>query len=518
MFSIMSNQKASQLCSVLFNRSLVRPLILICLIVLFGIILPVWSGLTPNATAWFTNDLFQNADFETGTVGQPPPSPWTTSPSGPAVIATGVNRTPGGTKALRFNGNGANIDLKQRVNGVTANQRYYLGSFGTLDSGAPGGAVGLAYGWGANNYPPPNYQNCGFSYANWNGTVASFDLLSCDFVVPAGYNYVAPKMSFNAPAPHWGVTDDWYLAAVPNKTTSRYVDTRDPNILRAWGTTSGQNGESGLIILDFGQPWYDAASNSYGTLSFADNNFISIATIKILVQNFLTGYASTSGPWVGVVVGTNNYGPYVTQAHGQAWSQMVIDLQSWVQQQGYGPRENVVGGNDIEMGWSQPGPVYNWITGWQSVSGYRAYYDFGDAAGMSFDVWYYDSNGVGHAGCPTCGQNPTNGWLENDVWNVAWGTSAASPFPEIYRTDGVNASQWYRLSRTHLSWPMIFQGTLTEQVACSQRGCPKFCPYSYCASTNNSPGMGWGQLSQFLNFDQSVYRAVNNSSDIRWTR
>jgi hypothetical protein len=501
---------------ILFHPSLVRPLTLVCLIVLFGAILPMWAGSTPNALAWSASNLFGNSDFESGALA---PFTQTAGPAGAAFVTNnGRNHTPGGTYNLQINGVGQNVDVKQRVDGVTEGPRYYLGSFGTIDSGTAGGPVGIAYGWGANNYPPPNYQNCGFSYANWNGTVtvASYGLMSCDFAVPHGYNYVAPKMSFNAASPHWAATDDWYLAAAPYTTTSHYVDTRDPNTLSSWGTTAGQHGASGLIILDFGQPWYDSTSNSYGTISFADKNFISIADIETLVESFLQGYWNSPGSSAEVVVGTNNQGAYENYAHGAHWSQMVLDLRNYIQQQGFGSRESVFGGSDIEMAWSQPGPVNDWINGYESISGYPSYIDFGDAEGMSFDVWYYDSNGVGHAGCPTCGQSPTNGWLEDNVWNAAWGANAAYPFPEIYRTDGVNASQWYQLSLSHSSNPMYFPGTLTEQGACSQNGCPKFCQYTYCASANNSPAIGWGQLSQFLNFDQSVYRAINNSSDIKW--
>lgn len=89
------------------RRSLVRPLTLICLIVLIGVILPVWLGSTPpNASAWSASNLFQNSDFETGAL-----SPFTQSagPPGAAFINTNANRSPGGQYNLQINGVGQNV-------------------------------------------------------------------------------------------------------------------------------------------------------------------------------------------------------------------------------------------------------------------------------------------------------------------------------------------------------------------------------------------------------------------------
>lgn len=511
---------ASHAIRVSFHRSLVRPLTLICLIVLFGIILPMWPASTPNALAWSASNLFQYSDFE-GVLPGTPPSPWSVSPAGTAVIATGRNHTPGGTNDLQFNGNGANIDLKQRVNGLTAGQRYYLGSFGSQDSGV----TGIAFGWGANNYPPPNYTNCAFDYAVWNGSLGSYGMMSCDGVVPQGYNYAAPKMSFNAASPHWAVTDDWYMVAVPNYTTSHYVDSLSTSTLYNWGCSAAQRGEGGTIILDFGQPWYNGTQ--YGTNTLGTSNpFASISDITSLAESFLNGYWSCGSPVATIVIGTSNCsagisctaaGGYVGAPHGTAWSQMIVALVNYVTTHGYQGREAVVGGSDIEPGWgtadTSATDTKNWITGYQSVPGYTSYLDYGSADGMPFDVWYMDkTTQTYHAGCPTC--TGTNGWGQEDLWYVAWGASAAWPFPEIYFRDGRNAAQWYRMTLyalQHHSAKMYFRGTLTQNKTCGTG-----CDHGTAYASDNTPGTGWGQLMHFLNFDSSVYTSFTGSSDMTW--
>lgn len=62
------------------------------------------------------------------------------------------------------------------------------------------------------------------------------------------------------------------------------------------------------------------------------------------------------------------------------------------------------------------------------------------------------------------------------------------------------------------SAPMFFVGTVTQAAACTSQSCQHGTPYA----TDNSPGTGWGQLMQFLNFDSSVYQNIGWSSDFTW--
>ena len=91
--------------------------------------------------------------------------------------------------------------------------------------------------------------------------------------------------------------------------------------------------------------------------------------------------------------------------------------------------------------------------------------------------------------------------------------------PEIYAQSGVNADQWYTLALNH-SPVILFSGTLTQWMACNQREI-KYGYHCYISNppvdgTQNFPGMGWGQLSQYLNFNFITNESGIRSTDIMW--
>src|SRR5215467_13453669 len=64
--------------------------------------------------------------------------------------------------------------------------------------------------------------------------------------------------------------------AAPAATTTRYMTTTDRDALYQEGCA--QTDESGIVILDFGQPWWDGTS--FGTILFGANTFRSVAEIE----------------------------------------------------------------------------------------------------------------------------------------------------------------------------------------------------------------------------------------------
>src|ERR671927_797136 len=68
--------------------------------------------------------------------------------------------------------------------------------------------------------------------------------------------------------------------AAPAPTTTRYMTTTDPNVLYQEGCA--QTNQTGIVILDFGQPWWDGTS--YGTIVFGSNTFRSTANIETGVK------------------------------------------------------------------------------------------------------------------------------------------------------------------------------------------------------------------------------------------
>src|SRR5262249_59007315 len=108
--------------------------------------------------------------------------------------------------------------------------------------------------------------------------------------------------------------------AAPPATTTRYMSTTDYDNLYNPGCS--QTDESGAIILDFGQPWFDGSS--YGTIIFGSITFRSIDDIENAVRGFLSGYYLCGGSGtMRLAVGTSNYRGSTGYRHGQAWAQMV---------------------------------------------------------------------------------------------------------------------------------------------------------------------------------------------------
>lgn len=317
----------------------------------------------------------------------------------------------------------------------------------------------------------------------------------------------------------------------PPATTSIYVTKTDAQSLNTSGCNLASKGQSGIIILDFG----DAYPYS-GNIARLPSVLIPVTSgqVESLTEAFLSGYwrCSQAGQYITVSVGTDNCslgtpdgthcplgGNNLTYAHGQAWAQIVNDVSNWICCIGtsYMSREGVAGGIDAELQWNTPAVTENWVNGYSSVSGVPGYYDFGNCNSCPNNVY---SGGLGWV--------PNNGWTNGDIWYVAWGAIKAFAVPEIYLTNTANADQWYRvalfavgcngacssLCQTYscISVNQIsFSGTLTQWGACQTAG---------CIGTDNRPEDGWEQLWQALNTTTTDSRTAVTppySTDITWT-
>lgn len=272
--------------------------------------------------------------------------------------------------------------------------------------------------------------------------------------------------------------------AAPAATTSRYMQTTDQTTLNTEGCN--QTNQSGVIVLAFGQPWFDGTS--YGTTIFGSNTFRSVSDIEAAVEAWLTGYWVCGGSGVvNLGIGTSNDAGYTNYGHGQAWAQMVQRIQNWiVNPPSWGSREAARGANDIELDWNSVSNSRAWIQGYSAVGG--IYYDTGDAAG-----------------CPPAG-GCDNGWTMEDVWYKSWGAPPAYPVPEIYRTDGGNAQQWYQVSLygyNHHGGAVPILATLTQWAAAGN-----------CCT--NKPAQGWQQMQTALNSNSRTTNSIPYSTDITW--
>ena len=287
----------------------------------------------------------------------------------------------------------------------------------------------------------------------------------------------------------------------PAPTTSRYMSTVDPNTLYNEGCSQGSANESGVIVLDFGQPWYQ--NGIYGTIIFKSLAFVGIDQITTASESFLQGYwdcvPGGSASFITLAIGLNNYKGYTTTSthaysHGQAWGMMVNNVNDWIATQGFDSYEIAAGADDMEMMYNSAPHTRAWADGYASVSQYT-YYDYGDAAG-----------------CPPYG-SCNNGWTQADVTYVSWDLDPAFPLPEIYTTNESQAREWYQMSLYSYNNPgpnghMIISGSFTQYGACQiTQG---------CGSENNTPSQGWTQLWKRLNADSRTAQSLDYSSDITW--
>jgi hypothetical protein len=249
----------------------------------------------------------------------------------------------------------------------------------------------------------------------------------------------------------------------PPATTSRYMSTVDSTTVKNEGIAQGQAGESGVIVLDFGQPQY--GGGVYGTWLF-NSTFAPISSIEGAADRFLDGffYNSPSNVYIHLAVGTSNDFGYTSTGHGQAWAQMVNRVGTYLNTPPtYAGKETVDGASDMETGWSNASLTRAWADGYNSAHNYP-YYDYGDAGG-----------------CPPYGT--CYPWTQEDVYYVSWGVAPAWPLPEIYYSS--LAAQWYQMSLyayTYHGSKMLILGSLT-------------------GGGSNTAAQGWSQLYDALNAD-----------------
>lgn len=317
-----------------------------------------------------------------------------------------------------------------------------------------------------------------------------------DAPTPTPYRYYFPAVSAVGPIP-------------PLASASRYITTLDSTTLYNRGCQQGSERQAGIIVLDFGAP--RISSGESGTKLVGVAGFVSTTQIAEAVRWWLQGYwnCAPSNAHVTVALGTNNCGyipgqagclansTNITREHGVAWHQLVKSVNDWVITSTYASKFTIAGANDIELSWSGPQETRAWVDGYFAAGHDFALYNFGACDG-----------------CPyLASQNWVlpNGWTKEDVWYVSWGASTAYPLPEIYLTNGWNASQWYLMSvwafNTHGS-PMVMSGAMTQWQACQDVG--------GCTSTDNTPAQGWLQLYNMLNADARTAQPLKWSTDITW--
>jgi hypothetical protein len=262
-----------------------------------------------------------------------------------------------------------------------------------------------------------------------------------------------------------------------------------------------------IIILDFGYPYYQ--NGMYGTKLFQTYAFASTSAIGNAIEYFAYGYdqCSDGSSLIKIAIGTSNCGlsycsgSEVTYAHGAAWADMVYETDRFLYNNEY--KMTAVGAVDIEIAWNTPNITKDWVNGFTSRD-YVMFYDYGDAQGcpMTYPPPYGD-------------QYCDNGWYQEDVWFVSFGSGVSKPLPLIYADGGENADQWYSLSAYAFyiqGTRMDIKGSVTQYQACQQVG------IGDCEEVHmdNTPMQGYYQLLVSLLQDPNTAQSLSWATDMKW--
>ncbi len=277
--------------------------------------------------------------------------------------------------------------------------------------------------------------------------------------------------------------------AAPAATTSRYMATTNYTTLYNEGCSMGKAGLSGVVILDYGQPW--TSGSTQGTYDYG-STWVSDSAIIGAAEGYLDGFWNCSGsaPRLRLAIGTSNYGSEVSNAAGVAWGHAVNSLNSYISSKGYGSQEYARGAVDAEPGWdTEFSRTSAWIDGYNSATS-TPLYDYGSADD-----------------CPYSGfSGNCDGWGQHGLWYVSWGNTDGYPVPEIYQW--LMGDQWYYesvySSTSESNGRLGFLGTMTQYAACG------------CGSSTYTPAQGFDTLQNLINGDSRTSYTMSYSTDITW--
>ncbi|MGH3528993.1 MAG: hypothetical protein ACRDQ6_17015, partial [Pseudonocardiaceae bacterium] len=252
--------------------------------------------------------------------------------------------------------------------------------------------------------------------------------------------------------------------------TAFYVTTTDASTIETDACNAAANdapGAARLTVLDFGAQYSDGSGTKPAPNGLSgEPTKLTIAQIETLAEDYALYWwgCTNDTSTLDLALGTNNSTAsggigWVSTAGGQAWANVVNDVQNWVQNNV--GQVIVDGANDFEPAFgpsSSATDAENWANGYSNAGTSTNYYDFGSADGCS-------KTAHSNTYC-------TNGWYQYNAWYVSWGASAAYPLPEIYYAS--NAQQWTQVSyfgatgeggRIDIQGPMTDQNDLNPTVA-----------------------------------------------------
>ncbi len=307
------------------------------------------------------------------------------------------------------------------------------------------------------------------------------------------------------------------------QSVSYYEHDIDPDTHHHQGCLAASNHDSGIAILDYGQPIIIAtavpgATPIYGTLLIPIGRKspipVDMSNIVNAAEHFVDGYydalhapspitcpyASGTPPNLILALAINNYStPTVgvppaelTSGHAQEWANAVNTVTAYAAHRPTPlPNLNVAAAMDFEPQWSMyssssGNDARTWAKGY-SLTGASHLYNFGSTDGYPAPV----------AGDPTpivplpwC----CSPWRTDQLFELNWLFSKVHPIPEIYETQA--ARDWYQVK----SWGFYHGYFLNQEpiagvtTQCGDGGC-------------HSPNFNWTQAWQVLWLELNADRA-----------
>ncbi len=258
--------------------------------------------------------------------------------------------------------------------------------------------------------------------------------------------------------------------------------------------------QSTIVSLEFGGML--TVSGTWGASMYGGTNQ-KLSVVLSLAEAYATSFWQCTGADLtstAEVALTTNSSLSITSAAGSAWAGMVNSFGSWLSANPAGNQVLAAGGNDIEPGWSDPAPIRSWVSGY--TSNYtRRLLNTGSADGCEYSK--ADTS-------TSCGTSTHPGWGPEDIYYISWGAAPAYPLPQIYRTDSVQAEQWYRLSVYFVGshgTPMYYAGSATQW---------RSCQHESCGGTNNTVSAGYNQLVTQLARSSSTKQTPAATIDWTW--
>ena len=297
----------------------------------------------------------------------------------------------------------------------------------------------------------------------------------------------------------------------PPTTQSIYEFTDDPHILHSQGCQEDKVAPYGLVILDWAAPQYVPGRNEYGTTPWGGPT-LTDTDIGKLVESFIQGVWDCRQPTTNfaIGIGTSNSGscawcpdavdPNETQSGwyhaGEAWGNMVNQVQQFITNKGMGGQMVADGADDMEddgpPDWTNFANTKTFVDGY-NVATKQLLFDFGDDTG---------------------GNTPVPPWTVDQIWYLAYGAPDDVPLPEIYGEGWAygweQVNQW-ACQNEH--GPMRIIGTMDEAPL----------PYDAPGTHSTDPwlpiGDSWKVMHQYISSDSCTSPMASSltlSTNIDW--